>query len=906
MSFLGLDAIIVYAFLAITLVVGLFYSGGVKSLRDYAVGHGEFSSVVLFATLSATIVGGYWLVGMSGELYDVGIIYFCVACGAIVGFALIFFVMIPNIDSRFEGSLSVHDIAHTLYGKIPSKFTAAFGIVNCGAILCVQLIALGNVLAQFLDIPFTYGVSIPAGILILYSTLGGVKSVAMTDLIQFCVMVVMVPLLAKFALDSNGGIVSVFSQIPHEKFSMDAIFKAPHFWEYFCLFLCYCLPFVSLEPTIIQRMLMCRDPKVRKKISVSFVIVLGLIICMSLFIAFSVLVAVPDLGGGSKVFAEAMGRFFPVGLRGLMVAGLLAAIMSTADSCLNSASVLTAQLFGLDKERKRSMVFVKIITLSISCIALYVSLKNLSIIRVSVFADLCIAVFVNVPLFLGVCRFKISRALYYTSLITCGIAMITFMILGVPIMYIPLIGAFLSTVILLSKQILSFEYRKFFAALPVKVLRMVTKMLAPLKHPIRLFTVIGRYFNNTLSRYKASYFAFALFCILNYVFPLLNQNYLFANALNFNTYLYALGIVLCIILLMRKHLPIIPDRIFAIYWVFTLLYCLPFMSIYLFLQNNTSLSWSVNMAIGIMLLASLVPWFMFIILTVLGSTFAITLSILIAPAGTFHFTNSNLDIVGYAVLLSLVIGSIFIRHRQVQQEERTAMMNLFSGAVAHELREPLVALQMQAGMLIDVVETKGEEAYNSVEKQILRDSALELKRLTARGLQTMRTLLFAIQEDLEIIDKELYNIRDCTFQAIDEYCDAYPMHKQLIHCSIDEKNDFQFTGSKTLTKQVIINLLSNAFKHGGANVEVYITVDKNNTIYFKDIGNGMDSDTLKKIFHRFYTTRATGTGIGLTFCELAIRKMGGFIKCESELGEYTKFSIYLPCLNGSRKKLSGA
>ena len=87
---------------------------------------------------------------------------------------------------------------------------------------------------------------------------------------------------------------------------------------------------------------------------------------------------------------------------------------------------------------------------------------------------------------------------------------------------------------------------------------------------------------------------------------------------------------------------------------------------------------------------------------------------------------------------------------------------------------------------------------------------------------------------------------------------------------------------------VFINLLKNAYKHGGANVKIKIWT-KGSYLYFKDYGRGIPKESLPHIFDRFYTQNKTGTGIGLAFCKMVMEDLGGHIECKSKYGEYTKF-----------------
>lgn len=104
-------------------------------------------------------------------------------------------------------------------------------------------------------------------------------------------------------------------------------------------------------------------------------------------------------------------------------------------------------------------------------------------------------------------------------------------------------------------------------------------------------------------------------------------------------------------------------------------------------------------------------------------------------------------------------------------------------------------------------------------------------------------------------------------------------------------------------KQVILNMCKNAVDamSGRLNAKLRIEtlfdeVDNEMRIKITDNGSGIAEEDLKKIGTLFFTTKKTGTGLGLNVCYKIIKDHGGRIDVESRLGEGTTFTIVLPCI----------
>lgn len=102
----------------------------------------------------------------------------------------------------------------------------------------------------------------------------------------------------------------------------------------------------------------------------------------------------------------------------------------------------------------------------------------------------------------------------------------------------------------------------------------------------------------------------------------------------------------------------------------------------------------------------------------------------------------------------------------------------------------------------------------------------------------------------------------------------------------------QLTADRSQLEQVLINLVRNACESGAT--EVLLSANGEGEIRVMDNGCGMTPDVLEHAFIPFFTTKPSGTGIGLALCRQIILKHGGTIRVDSQQGKGTTFIIPLP------------
>jgi len=229
-----------------------------------------------------------------------------------------------------------------------------------------------------------------------------------------------------------------------------------------------------------------------------------------------------------------------------------------------------------------------------------------------------------------------------------------------------------------------------------------------------------------------------------------------------------------------------------------------------------------------------------------------------------------------------------LRDRTDELRQELAEADFVSNA-AHELRNPLAGISgaievLQAGAKNDpkdrdhFLKRLGEDAERM---NRLTQSLLTLARVESRGAP-----------ESEPVDVPMA-IRDVV-----QACEA-PPHVELV---VDVESDLAATGDPTLLRQVMIGLLTNAFKNtpppGAVTVRGRQSSDGEVVLEVIDTGSGIPAAELERVFERFYrrseSRKQEGFGLGLAIARRMVDVMGGRIGAESVEGQGSTFWVRLP------------
>ena len=336
MQYFSIDFLILYALLGITLFIGLRTGRGIKDIREYATGNKEFTTGALVLTWLATDIAGETILDMSHSIRTEGIIQILTLTGG-VGIALLMqgLVFAPQF-AKFPDCITMGDVMQTLYRGPSQVLTGILAFLTAVCIAGMEVTVLGLLAEQLLGINFYWGTALGGMLLVIYTVHGGIKSVAYTDILQFLILVIIIPLITVICLQHAGGIKEMLTQVSSAKL---AILQHPKLGYYLSLFISLSIfQFSVIDPALMQRILMGRS---KQQLRNQFLVVSSLFFAVMLsvlLLGLSSLILFPD-DSIVTIIPHVIHNLLPTGLKGLAFAGLFAITMSTFDSFLHAAGL---------------------------------------------------------------------------------------------------------------------------------------------------------------------------------------------------------------------------------------------------------------------------------------------------------------------------------------------------------------------------------------------------------------------------------------------------------------------------------------------------------------------------------------------------------------------------------------
>lgn len=905
-----LDISIVIAYLAICVIIALYRAPRIKTPRQFALGYTNISTSLLVCIIFASITGGGTIIGYTGKLYSQGLIF-------LVGllFTPLFWFVSARIFAQrieqFKGCISITQIMHKLYGSPGRWVTNIVSIIMSIGVISVQAGAIGYVVKYFFNIDTIYGIFLCYTILTVYSALGGIRAIVITEVFQFSVFFFMIPVSYVIALTKIGGLQDLTQKLPPSHLSFELTTTNVAFLSSFMIYAL--LP--ACHSPLVQRYLMAPNSKqLRQSLTTIGLITIPftLSICLIAYIIKSLSPNVPT----EEVFLFYISDYLPLGLKGLMVAGVIGAIMAVAESWLNSASVILVndiiKVFKPDMGNKtqlfalRATIFILAI-ISTSCTYYLYGNEDIPITDLIWYMENFWYPLILIPICSGFLGFKTSIKAFIASTILAMVFTGTgYFVAGGLEMVSLCLGIFGSAIGLFGMHYLETLDNR------IHIQRTLFQLLQNLIQKIKsLTTIITNLVNRLIKHVKfapspreTDYQKFTTFTLVYYFIYTLNLTADRAHMILAS--LLVIGYLLCFILLLRDIIFIKQTlkKYLLKYWHFTLIFCLPLVSSYMLFVSKGDDFWIINGLLSAFSLYFFVDALRFLVFLSIGTIGGYFLFLFSGSEFELLSAHNTIRNIGYIYLFFLLASLIFFRGREREQEEKVATMQMLGGAIAHEVKTPISAMSMCAQAINDILGkaigkakiidnnaytiTIDKEEYNflmTINKSVLN--------LTTQGINVVDGILTSLRNSVIEDEKKVYPINQIIHQTVNEY---RALNEQAKNIEINIKNNFKIKCSKHYLKHVIFNLIKNSYRHGGDNVRIKISTSKQK-IHFKDFGKGINHEDLPYIFNRFYTKSKSGTGIGLAFCKMVMEDLGGSIECTSELGKYTEFILTFPIPN---------
>lgn len=259
------------------------------------------------------------------------------------------------------------------------------------------------------------------------------------------------------------------------------------------------------------------------------------------------------------------------------------------------------------------------------------------------------------------------------------------------------------------------------------------------------------------------------------------------------------------------------------------------------------------------------------------------------PQSTIHAPNidSNDELADLAEIFNEMLDRM---RRYIEQQEQ------FVEDVSHELRTPVAIIEGHLNLL----NRWGKEDPEILEES-LEASLQEISRMK-NLIQEMLDLSRAEQVDIQY-SHESSQAKQVVYQVVNNFKLLYPDF--TITLDDDLMNDLTIGIYRNHFEQLLIIILDNAIKYSTIRQEIHVSISKTRNefeIAIQDFGEGIDSEDLNKIFHRFYrvdkarSRNKGGNGLGLSIAKKLVENYGGKINAESVIHQGTIFRINLPII----------
>ena len=919
----NLDTTIVIVFLAVNLFFGLYIGRGIKTIKQYAIGDRNFSTATIAATIIAIwISGSYFFLNIS-ESYKEGLWYIIAGSGDIIGLMMIGLIFAPKME-EFLGQISVAESMGSLYGKQVRIITAIASIAHAVGKIALQIKVFSTIFSHFLGMSTDYATLVSSFIVIVYSAWGGIKSVTFTDIIQFATFGVFIPTFAMFiwqAMDSETSVNALQNNLisDYNQFS----FTHPKFLPNLFLFLYFLIP--GLSSSTFQRVLMAKNTK---QIGMSFVI--AALVCLfihlsSCFIGLLVAAHNPNLNSSNIAMYIIDTYSIAPALKGFAVAGVIAMVMSTADSWINTAAVIfTHDLCKpLGLKIKNELTLSRIFSIIIGVVAVILALSTNSLLKLILLRANFYVPIVSPSLILAILGFRSNTKSVLIGMAAGGITVLIWR------NFIQEVTGIDSVVPAMTCNFVFFISAHYILKAPGgwkknKHSKEITEshkssFLIKSLYDFIKFDLL-QYCKKNAPKQDITYIFFSLFSagsILTVVFML--DKAIHKQYLNILTLLQIIALIIATSLTCYKLWHDNFKKYVGLIWMTSIFFNMAFVSSFLVLISNFSHAALFMFTLNLIIISTLLSWQASLIMATLGvlSSMAIYQNYV----ADSNILNNVYDLkfkIAYVLFIITGFTLAFIKPKQEQQalseekvehlsdrvEDQEKALNTaenlkeeFIRNLTHEFHAPMTGIKSTVDTLHELYDQLPEETRRKAIENIYNSSVrLEAFEASLVSLSKLANANYQFNiEKIDLTELVLNSLNTCRKL----YIENKDQDKREFVLNLENKVIAMV--DEYYIRQTVDNLIINAISYCKKG-KITISLSKNNSYVefsISDEGLGIPHNELIDIFGTFSIssrtkTPAGGRGVGLTLCKKVVSLHDGKIWAENNEKKGAIFRFILP------------
>ena len=368
-------------FLLLFTVVGIYAATQKQdTTSDYLLAGRKVNPWLVALSALSTGQSGFLFTGQVGYAYTQGLSAIWLAIGWAFGDYLawlLVFKKLRQVSETTESETVPAFLAQKQSGyRWVAIISALITIFFLGTYAAAQLLAGSKALNSLFGWDYAWGIIIGAIIVVVYCFSGGIRASIWTDSVQTIVMIGALLMLLVFTLSATGGVGKIYSNLGQIDGNLVRLFPTDLTWGFTPFFIGWLVAGFGAvgQPHIVVRAMAIDSADSMGKAR-DIRTICGFVTASSaIFIGLAARVLLPDLNDPELALLDLSQSLLPGILVGVILAGLFAATISTADSqILSCSAALTQDLFpGLAKSYK----FAKIGTLFVTAIVLIIALVN--------------------------------------------------------------------------------------------------------------------------------------------------------------------------------------------------------------------------------------------------------------------------------------------------------------------------------------------------------------------------------------------------------------------------------------------------------------------------------------------------------------------------------------------------